>query len=86
MFVHDAVCEVIQCGDTEVPASRLGTVVETMAHTLPGDTTTGFQQQFQVSSVLTVHNGIFLSRSMPTDYSGMRTLRIESVNAHIFHA
>ena len=48
VFVHDAVCEVIQCGDTEVPASRLGTVVETMAHTLPGDTTTGFQQQFQV--------------------------------------
>ena len=45
MFVHDALCEVIQCGDTEIPAARL---VETMSHTIPGDTSTGFQQQFEV--------------------------------------
>ena len=28
MFVHDALCEVIQCGDTEIPAARLGSTVE----------------------------------------------------------
>ena len=48
MFVHDALCEVIQCGDTEIPAARLGSAVETMSHTVPGDTSTGFQQQFEV--------------------------------------
>ena len=48
MFVHDALCEVIQCGDTEIPAARLGSTVETMSHTVPGDTSTGFQQQFEV--------------------------------------
>ena len=48
MFVHDALCEVIQCGDAEIPAARLGSTVETMSHTVPGDTSTGFQQQFEV--------------------------------------
>ena len=48
VFVHDALCEVIQCGDTEIPAARLGSAVETMSHTVPGDTSTGFQQQFEV--------------------------------------
>ena len=74
MFVHDAVCEVIQCGDTEVPASRLGTVVETMARTLPGDTTTGFQQQFQVLLLTTIRILLLYQViNMPTDYSGMYT-------------
>ena len=53
MFVHDALCEVIQCGDTEISASRLATAVEDMAQTLPGETTTGFQHQFQVRSLYT---------------------------------
>ena len=50
VFIHDALCEVIQCGDTEIQASRLDTAVESMAQTLPGQTITGFQEQFQVSS------------------------------------
>ena len=48
VFVHDALCEVIRCGDTEIPASRLSSAVESMAKTLPGQTITGFQEQFQV--------------------------------------
>ena len=49
MFIHDALCEVIQCGDTEIQASRLKSTLESMAETLPGQTITGFQEQFQVS-------------------------------------
>ena len=49
MFIHDALCEVIQSGDTEIKASRLKSTLESMAETLPGQTITGFQEQFQVS-------------------------------------
>jgi protein tyrosine phosphatase len=48
VFVHDALCEVIRCGDTEIPASRLSSAVESMAQSLPGQTITGFQEQFQL--------------------------------------
>ena len=50
VFVHDALCEVIQCGDTEIPASKLCSTVETMAQSLPGKVVTGFEEQFQVST------------------------------------
>ena len=53
VFVHDALCEVIQCGDTEILASRLSSTVENMAQNISGQTITGFQEQFQVSTVLT---------------------------------
>ena len=51
MFVHDALCEVIRCGDTEIQASRLDTAIERMAQALPGYTITGFQEQFQASAL-----------------------------------
>ena len=50
VFVHDVLCEVIQCGDTEIPASKLCSTVETMAQSLPGKVVTGFEEQFQVST------------------------------------
>ena len=52
VLVHDAVCEVIQCGDTEILASRLDTAVEALAQSLSGETITGFQHQFQVRIIL----------------------------------
>ena len=55
VFIHDALCEVIQCGDTEILASRLSSTVENMAQTMSGETITGFQQQFQVSKVLVLY-------------------------------
>ena len=57
VFVHDALCEVIRCGDTEIPASRLSSAVESMAQSLPGQTITGFQEQFQVRHKLCVTSG-----------------------------
>ena len=52
VFVHDALCEVIQCGDTEILASRLSSTVENMAQNIIScQTITGFQEQFQVSTV-----------------------------------
>ena len=51
VFVHDALCEVIQCGDTEILASRLSSTVENMAQNISGQIITGFQEQFQVSTL-----------------------------------
>ena len=51
VFVHDALCEVIQCGDTEILASRLSSTVGNMAQNISGQTISGFQEQFQVSTL-----------------------------------
>ena len=48
-LVHDALCEVIQCGNTEISAARLGATVDAMTQSLPGETVTEFEQQLQVS-------------------------------------
>ena len=47
-LVHDALCEVIQCGNTEISAARLGAIVDAMTQSLPGETVNEFEQQFQV--------------------------------------
>ena len=47
-FVHDALCEVIQCGNTEISAARLGATVDAMTQNLPGETVNECEQQFQV--------------------------------------
>lgn len=56
-FVHDALCEVIKCGDTEISATRLREIIDSLSQPLSGDTTiTGFQQQFEVTKHIILCN------------------------------
>lgn len=70
VFIHDALCEVIQCGVTEIQASRLEATVETMAQSLPGQTITGFQEQFQVSSNICSTEDLYLCGNIFVVQSG----------------
>ena len=48
MFIHDALDELITCGETDISASSLRVKVNRMQKTIPGKGITGFAEQFQV--------------------------------------
>ena len=49
MFIHDALDELITCGETDIAASNLRARVNKMHKIVPGKNMSGFQDQFQVS-------------------------------------
>ena len=51
MFIHDALNEIVTCGDTQIDASELPTRVNEL-HTVPyGGSYSGFEEQFEVHDV-----------------------------------
>ena len=52
MFIHDALSELVVCGETEVTAADLRIVMNQLKRQAVGETTdiTGYQKQFQVLS------------------------------------
>ena len=52
MFIHDALSELVVCGETEVTAADLRIVMNQLKRQAVGETTdiTGYQKQFQVRS------------------------------------
>ena len=46
MFIHDALKELIMCGETEILAPNLGIVINKLSRTKDG--VAGFEKQFQV--------------------------------------
>ena len=49
MFIHDALCDYITCGDTSVPTHELRAVIATLERVDKDTGRTGFQEQFDVS-------------------------------------
>ena len=49
MFIHDALCELITCGETDIAAPALKVKIQRLSKVLPGKGISGFQEQFQVS-------------------------------------
>ena len=48
IFIHDALDELISCGETDIPATGLMVKVNRLRKTIPGKGITGFAEQFQV--------------------------------------
>ena len=51
MFIHDALCDYITCGDTSVPAHELKAVIATFERVDQSTGRTGFQEQFAVREI-----------------------------------
>ena len=49
VFIHDALNELITCGETDIPASTLRTKVNLLSKVKPGRGITGYANQFDVS-------------------------------------
>ena len=51
VFIHDALSELVQCGETEVLAANVRISINQLKRNVTDDpNTTGFQKQFQVCS------------------------------------
>ena len=48
MFIHDALNELIMCGDTHIEVAELAASIAKMCQTDPNTGMTGFQNQFKV--------------------------------------
>ena len=48
IFIHDALDELITCGETDIKAAGLRVKVNRLRKTIPGKGITGFAEQFQV--------------------------------------
>ena len=51
IFIHDAILEAVICGNTEVPADKLGTHLEMLTVLHPGENYTGLNLEFKVRPV-----------------------------------
>ena len=49
VFIHDALCELITCGETDIAAPALKVKIQRLSKVLPGKGISGFQEQFRVS-------------------------------------
>ena len=49
MFIHDALCDYITCGDTSVPAHELRIVIAKLQRVDQHTKSTNLQEQFAVS-------------------------------------
>ena len=47
-FIHDALNELIMCGETEIAATNLKTTINHLSTRIEGKEITGFEHQFQV--------------------------------------
>ena len=50
MFIHDALNELITCGETDIHAAGLRVKVNHLKKIIPGSGITGFARQFQVDN------------------------------------
>ena len=49
MYIHNALNELITCGETEIAAANLRITITRLSRTAPGQALTGFRAQLQVS-------------------------------------
>jgi protein tyrosine phosphatase len=48
VFIHDALCELITCGETDIAAPALKVKIQRLSKIIPGKGISGFQEQFQL--------------------------------------
>ena len=52
IFIHDALDELITCGETDISAAGLRVKVNRLRKVVPGKGITGFAEQFQVEMIM----------------------------------
>ena len=55
MFIHDALSELVVCGETDLLAANIRININHMKECSTGEAVTGFQKQFQVTMECVVY-------------------------------
>ena len=66
MFLHDALDEVILCGETAFNVQNLRVKMTRMSKTVPGKHVTGFQEQFKVHTYIIILLNTLVNVSLVT--------------------
>ena len=59
-FIHNALDELITCGETEIAAANMRIVIGRLGRTLPSRDITGFHQQYEVVTGDIIMGSLFL--------------------------
>ena len=58
MFIHDALSELVVCGETDILAANIRINTNRMKEYVTGEAVTGFQKQFQVIMECILYYGV----------------------------
>ncbi|ESN90402.1 hypothetical protein HELRODRAFT_186608 [Helobdella robusta] len=76
VFIHDALLEAIQSGNTEVSARNLLAHIQKLNQVDPGDTETGMELEFKKLSSIKINPSRFASASLPVNKLKNRLVNI----------
>jgi len=76
VFIHDALLEAVQSGNTEIPARNLYAHIQKLTQPEPGDTATGMEHEFKRLSNLRANPSKFVSANLPVNKFKNRLVNI----------
>ncbi|XP_073974776.1 tyrosine-protein phosphatase Lar isoform X4 [Rhodnius prolixus] len=76
IFIHDALLEAVQCGNTEVPARSLHTHIQKLMQPEVGDTITGMELEFKRLSNIKTDSSRFMTATLPVNKHKNRLVHI----------
>ncbi|XP_024084878.1 tyrosine-protein phosphatase Lar isoform X3 [Cimex lectularius] len=76
IFIHDALLEAVQCGNTEVPARNLHSHIQKLTQPEPGDNITGMELEFKRLSNIKTDSTRFHTATLPVNKHKNRLVHI----------
>ncbi|KAK6188600.1 hypothetical protein SNE40_004745 [Patella caerulea] len=76
IFIHDALLEAVQCGNTEVPARNLAAHIQKLTQPEPGETVTGMELEFKRLANMKASPNRFVSANLPANKFKNRLVNI----------
>ncbi|XP_025110636.1 receptor-type tyrosine-protein phosphatase F-like isoform X2 [Pomacea canaliculata] len=76
IFIHDALLEAVQCGNTEVPARNLAAHIQKLTQPEPGETVTGMELEFKRLANVKASPNRFISANLPVNKFKNRLVNI----------
>ncbi|XP_076439826.1 receptor-type tyrosine-protein phosphatase delta-like isoform X2 [Babylonia areolata] len=76
IFIHDALLEAVQCGNTEVPARNLANHIQKLNQPEPGDTVTAMELEFKRLANVKASPNRFISANLPVNKFKNRLVNI----------
>ncbi|XP_041360358.1 tyrosine-protein phosphatase Lar-like isoform X2 [Gigantopelta aegis] len=76
IFIHDALAEAVQCGNTEVAARNLSVHIQKLTQPEPGETVTGMELEFKRLANVKASPNRFVSANLPVNKFKNRLVNI----------
>ena len=85
IFIHDALLEAVQSGNTEIPARNLYAHIQKLTQPDPGETVTGMELEFKKLANVKANPSRFVSANLPVNKFKNRLVNILPCKFVIIH-